>query len=160
MRFGTRTELKRRWSISGHKPVLRVNIGYETMYLYTAINPYKGDFYALILPRMSTPAFHLLLEEIHLATGSKRTLIIGDKASIHQNHPNIPSLIFHPLPTGCPELNPVERFFLELRRDFANSCFDSIDQAIDKVVQLVQPYYHNKQLLQSIAGFPYIKCVS
>lgn len=52
MRAGTRTELKKRWTPKGHRPVGKVRLGYRFCYLYAAIAPATGKLIALLLPRI------------------------------------------------------------------------------------------------------------
>jgi transposase len=58
------------------------------------------------------------------------TLVIADKASTHQSSLlTDTSIVLQHLPTACPELNPVERVFEEIRRKLANRIFYSLQQA-------------------------------
>ena len=62
MRTGTRTELKRRWTPVGHRPVCRIKLGYEYTYIYAALAPASGHLIALLLPDMTSESFRLFLQ--------------------------------------------------------------------------------------------------
>jgi transposase len=61
------------------------------------------------------------------------------------------------LPTACPELNPVERFFQEMRKELANKVFNSIQQAQDKVCEALMKVTQNVDNVIKLTKFPYIK---
>ena len=62
MRTGTRTEIKRRWTPVGHRPVCRIKLGYEFSYLYAALAPVNGQLIALLLPEMTGASFQLFFQ--------------------------------------------------------------------------------------------------
>ena len=53
MRVGTRTDLGRKWTPSGVRPVGGQKIGYNYLYLYVSIKPFTGEICAMILPRLN-----------------------------------------------------------------------------------------------------------
>ncbi len=50
------------------------------------------------------------------------------------------NVLLVPLPPYGPELNPVERLFLELRRELANQLFDSIDAIQFGIIYFTQQH--------------------
>ncbi len=60
------------------------------------------------------------------------------------------------LPTACPELNPAERFFQELRRELANQVFETIEEIEEKIKQLLERYWREPNLIMRLTSFPYI----
>jgi transposase len=60
------------------------------------------------------------------------------------------------LPTACPELNPVERFFKELPRQMACKVCLTLKQAEDRVEKVLQTYFHKPQQVMSITKFAYL----
>ncbi len=95
MRFGTRTELKRRWTPQGHRPKTPVRIGYQFCYLYAAVCPFTGRAFAMLLPQMNKECFGLFIQQFeqhlaeqHLAeqhlADKQAALLIVDRACTHQ----------------------------------------------------------------------------
>lgn len=129
MRYGTRTESKRRWTRQGHRPQCKVKIGYEWGYLYVAICPTTGDMFSCFASHLDKDCFSYFVNEFkaHLQEqGIEQTvLLIGDGATAHQARLMPEGIDWLKLPTACPELNPVERFFEELRKVLANRIFES-----------------------------------
>ena len=159
MRYGTRTTLKRRWTPQGHRPNCPVQIAYEFGYLYCAICPFSGDLFCLLLPNMKKECFQIFIEEFenHLA-GTGETLLILDGAGCHQADTikDDSSLALEKLPPACPELNPAERFFQELRKELANQVFETIKAIEEKIKQLLENYWKEPNLIIRLTSFPYI----
>lgn len=157
MRYGTRTELKRRWTPVGHRPRCRMYIGYDWAYLYAAINPYSGDLFCLLLPYMTKECFTKFLEAFQAHIGQRETLLILDKATNHQAPEGTAGTItLAHLPTACPELNPAERFFQELRKQLANQVFFDLEQVEQKIIQLLKPYWQNPKALVQLCSYPFM----
>lgn len=164
MRTGTRTELKRRWGPQGHRPITKVKIGYEFVYLYAALNPYTGKLIALLLPRMTKECFGIFMDYFAQQTqeiyGTQKILLIGDGASNHQQDVIKSELIkLEKLPAACPELNPAERFFEELRTELSNQVFEEIDAVEKFLCQILKKYFQNPDRVAKLTCFPYIRNV-
>jgi hypothetical protein len=61
---------------------------------------------------------------------------------------------FKKLPAVSPELNPIARFFEELRKELADHVFDTIEQVEEHLTTILQKYYQNHKLLCSSPGSP------
>jgi transposase len=161
MRAGTRTELKKRWTPKKHRPCGRFKLGYEFVYLYAALCPYNGDLIALLLPHMTLECFEIFAryfqQQTQIKYGQVPVALIHDQASCHQAPVLEGSQItMIPLPTACPELNPAERFFEELRKDLSNQVFETIQQVEDLLCDLLQKYWQQPPLISQLTLFPYI----
>jgi transposase len=159
MRYGTRSALKRRWTPKGHRPRCRVKIANEFGYLYCAICPFTGDLFALLLPSMKKECFEIFINEFQSCRSSEEeTLMILDGAGAHQESlvGENSSLTLQRLPTACPELNPVERFFQELRKELANQIFEAVAAVEQKIEQILQKYWKEPNLIIQLTCFPYI----
>lgn len=159
MRYGTRTALKRRWTPSGHRPQCRVKIDYEFGYLYCAICPLTGDLFGLLLPWMKKECFEIFLKEFQRQLPPRaETLMILDGAGSHQQSVvgENSGLELQKLPAACPELNPVERFFQELRKELSNQVFETITQIEQKIQELLEKYWSEPNLVIRLTRYPYI----
>lgn len=162
MRSGTRSECKRRYREKGKRPACRMKLGYEYVYLYAALQPFEGRLISLILPDMTKESFGLFMDYFNRETQQlygkeKKVLLITDGAGAHQEtmiaHSNI---ILQKLPAASPELNPVERFFEELRKALSNQVFDTIEAVEDKLCEVLQQYYQNPDTIISLTRYPYL----
>lgn len=163
MRFGTRTHCKRRWTVQGERPTCKVKLGYDWAYLYVAICPFCGTTFAMFYSHLDKACFSHFMEEFgkHVAQKypNKKVLLVGDGATAHtsQDWDNYKQLDWVRQPTACPELNPVERFFQELRRHTSNRVFATRQEVEDKIAQLVQEYIKQPEKVKKLTLFPYIK---
>lgn len=159
MRYGTRTSSGRRWTPSGHRPTCPVHLGYDFAYLYTALNPYNGDLFVWMLPSMKKESFKAFLEEFALHRDANDTILITDRAPNHRAKVLTPemNIKLEYLPPYCPELNPVERFFEELRKELKDIVFLTIEQIEDRLEIILKKYWEKPSLVTSIAKYPYVK---
>ena len=157
MRVGTRTDLGRRWSPVGVRPVGRQQIGYKYTYLYVSLNPFTGEVFALFLPRLNKACFELFVSERGKRLREK-TLLVIDGAGAHSVKAAETGLLeLSKLPPYSPELNPVERFFQELRRCLKFRVFETLDEAEDYVTEALQEYLTDAEKVKSLTLYPYIR---
>ena len=83
MRIGTRTELGRKWTPIGVRPVGKPRIGYKYTYLYVSLQPFTGRVFALFLPRLDKECFKTFLVERNKGLGAA-TLMVADGAGAHR----------------------------------------------------------------------------
>lgn len=154
MRVGTRTELGRKWTVFGTRPRGKQKIGYEYLYLYVSLKPFTGELFAMFLPRLNKECFALFAEERSFRQ-SGRTLMVADGATAHRLRHEKIELV--KLPAYAPELNPVERFFEELRRELEFCVFESLDEAESYLTEILTKYFKKPELVKSLTLYPYIK---
>ena len=125
MRYGTRTESKRRWSRQGRRPQCKVKLGYEWGYLYLAVAPFTGDMLACFATHLNKDCFSYFGEVFwkHIQKEQTQVVLIGEGTSAHQPKVLPENVAWVKLPTACPELNLAERVFKELRKVLANRVF-------------------------------------
>lgn len=136
--------------------------GYAFCYPYTALNPKTGHLLALILPDMTKASFCLFCtcfrEQVKRCCGNRPVLLIADGAGARQKQVCLQSgLVLQHLPTACPELNPVERFFEELRREMSNQVYDTIEAAEEALSNTLSKYFDNKNKIIQLCLYPYIR---
>jgi putative transposase len=155
MRVGTRTELGRKWAPIGVRPLGKQQIGYEYLYLYVALKPYTGELFAMFLPRLDKQCFGIF-GKARSKSLKKKTLWVVDGASAHRLEPENRLLVLQKIPPYAPELNPVERFFEELRRRMKFRIFESLDEAEECLSEVLQRFYNDAERVKSLTLFPYI----
>ena len=161
MRTGTRTELKRRWTPVGHRPLCKVKLGYEFTYIYAALAPVSGELIALLLPDMTGDSFQLFLQffetQVKKLYSQGKILLILDQASAHQYRtPKNSRVVLHYLPVASPELNCVERFFAEIRKPLSNRVFKDIAEVEKFLCRTLKKYYNTPRLIVKLCLYPYM----
>lgn len=160
LRGGTRTELGCKWTPMGHRPVAPVKIGYESTYLYLTLCPFTGQGFGAFLPKLNSEQFGWFIEQVQ-ACVSQRCLFIADGATAHKRELfDQQKLVFERLPAACPELNPVERFFKEVRKHLKHKVFDSLEQAQNRIQMIVEQLFEQAGRVVSLTCFPYLRNTS
>lgn len=140
----------------GHRPISPVQIGYQSVYLYLALCPFTGQGYAAFLPKLNAEWFGWFLQQIETYLTSK-TLFVADGATAHKADLFTGTkMTFSRLPAACPELNPVERVFKEVRRRLKHRLFASLTEAQDRVKSILEALFAGTQTIIDLACFPYI----
>ena len=156
LRAGTRTELGRKWTPCGHRPVAPVRIGYENTYLYLTLCRFTGCGFAAFLPKLNSAYFDWFIKEIRSHLPAK-SLFIADGATAHKKELFASEqLTFERLPAACPELNPVERFFKEVRRRLTFRVFATLDEAQRCIRRVVEELFEDSGKMVSLTCFPYV----
>ena len=162
MRFGTRTNLGKRWTAKGVRPTGTMNIGYEYGYLYAAVNPASGELFGLILPSMTVASMTVFVEEFRRwlksnGTAETETRLILDGAGAHRSERiSYGKLDKQLLPPYSPELNPVERFFQELRRELKNKVYESYEEVEKAVEEIFKRYLRKPEAVKKLTNFHWL----
>lgn len=159
MRFGTRTELGRRWTACGARPTGEQLIGYEYGYLSVALNPASGELFALILPDMTIESFQAFLDELAAFVGEQSSVrLITDGAAAHRSTRLKISeqLRLEHLPAYSPELNPVERLFKELRAVLKNRVFESLQAVEEAVIKAIKPFFKDGSRVKKLTFYSWL----
>jgi len=162
-RFGRINDPRRCWCRFGIRPVVGKQIVREYTYAYGAFDPKDGTADFLVLPCMNSENMSIFLKELSQWHPNNFILLICDKASCHRSGalkiPNNIKILY--LPAYCPQLNPSENMWDEIREKFfTNLVFNSLNDVIDKLIEAMNFYSKNQRIVKSITSFrwltPYI----
>ena len=81
--------------------------------------------------------------------------MVADGATAHRLEAEKIKLI--KLPAYAPELNPVERFFEQLRSELKFCVFETLDEAEEHLTKVLEKYFKQPELVKSLTLYPYIK---
>jgi len=133
-----------------------VRHSYKWTYLYAAVAPTTGESFCLYLPGMDDGCLEIFLDELSRTYPDHHLLIVLDGAPSHRSEQITPpeniSLLM--LPPYSPELDPVERWFLEFRRKLSNRTFETVvllQEALTRT--LVPSYWEDPALLRQLTGY-------
>lgn len=133
------------------------HIGYDYGYLSVALNPLTGQMKVLILPNMQASSFQVFLDEFSREL-TNSTRLITDGATAHRSGSlRIGEKVeLEILPAYSPQLNPVERFFEELRKQLKNRLFTVYEEVEKAVIEIVQPYLQAAEVIKSLTCFSWL----
>lgn len=145
-RFGTHSKIGHGWFKTGTRTPVKSKLGFKNFYLYTAVNPKTGENFTLEMPSVNVDCFNVYLEELSKIYPDKKIILVMDGAGWHKaknlKRPENIEFIF--LPPYSPELNPVERFWLYLKRiilvNRIHLNLDSIRKEISKLLNKISDF--------------------
>jgi transposase len=114
----------------------------------------------MIAEDMKTPNMSRFLRQISKAHPNKYIIMVLDGASTHKSKslviPSNVALIL--LPPYSPELNPSERIWNSLRRDYiANRYFPTLEEAMEQVELGLSEMKSDRAALKSLTCWPWIE---
>jgi transposase len=155
-RFGLLTVRRRRLTARGVQPLGRVQHVFEWFYVYGAVEPTTGDRFFLELPYLNTDGFQIFVDAFAAAFPDSLNLLVLDNSGAHTAQrlmlPANVRLVF--LPPYCPELNPIERVWRDLKDALAWLQFPTLDVQQDYIATLLQGY--EAATLQALTGYTYL----
>jgi transposase len=158
MRYGLMSNYKRSWSKVGERTIIDNQQEYSNRYLYSAIDPINGDnFHIYTISDVNTLTTKIFLEELKKEYKDYHLIIVWDNAAFHKSkklEDEDLTILF--LPSYSPQLNPVERFFQEIRKVTANRIFKNIEEQEKLIEQTLISYIKNKESITKLCGYPWI----
>jgi transposase len=155
-RFGLLTIRRRRLTARGVQPVGAVQHVFEWFYVYGAVEPTTGDRFFLELPYLNAEMFQRFVDAFAQAFPDSLNLLLLDNSGAHTAQrlilPTNVRLVF--LPPYCPELNPIERVWRDLKDKVAWQQFVDLNAQQDYLSHLLWAY--EATTLQSLTGYPYL----
>jgi transposase len=140
-RFGLLTIRRRRLTARGVQPIGTVQHVFEWFYVYGAVEPTTGERFFLELPYLNAEMFQLFVDAFSQAFPDSLNILVLDNSGAHTSSqltlPKNVRLLF--LPPYCPELNPIERVWRDLKDDVAWLQFADLDAQQDYLT-LLQDY--------------------
>jgi transposase len=155
-RFGLLTIRRRRLTARGVQPIGAVQHVFEWFYVYGAVEPTTGDRFFLELPYLNAENFQIFIDLFAQAFPDSLNLLLLDNSGAHTAQqltiPENVCLLF--LPPYCPELNPIERVWRDLKDALAWLQFPTLDVQQDYVATLLRGY--EAITLQALTSYPYL----
>lgn len=137
---------------------IKVKLGFENFYLYTAVNPDNGYHFSYIMNKVNTSLLNEFLEALSLNFKEKDIILIMDGARFHRfKNLVIPSNIqIEILPPYSPELNPVERLWAYIKsHTLCNKYYENLsdlEHVIDEFIFHLD-FKKVKDICYKIEGF-------
>ncbi len=155
-RFGLLTIRRRRLTARGVQPVGTVQHVFQWFYVYGAVAPTSGEHFFLELPYLKADTFQIYLDAFAQAYPDSLNILLLDKSGAHTaKHLKVPDnvrLVF--LPPYCPELNPIERLWRDLKDELAWQQFTNVALQQEAVADLLCAY--DSKTIQSLIGYTYL----
>lgn len=152
--------MRRSWSRIGERAVLPQKQGFQNSYLFTALEPLTGESFHLIgFSDMDTDTELAFLKELKKQYPNEHVIVVIDNAPCHKPKVlhAIPGLTVIYLPSYSPELNPVERFFEEIRRATACEIFSTLALVEERISKAVNEWSADLVKMKNLICYDWIK---
>jgi transposase len=148
--------VRRRLTARGNKPVQAMLPRYEYFWLYAAVEPSTGESFVLEMPALDAHCFQAFLDEFAAAYPDTLNLLVLDGAGAHTSAAlQVPENVLPVfLPPYCPELNPVERLWQDLKRRMGRALHASLAAQKARATELLCAY--TAADLSTLCAFPSI----
>jgi DDE superfamily endonuclease len=155
-RWGLKTLAGRVITAMGVKPVLSTQWSRQNFWLYGALEPLSGESFFYAFSHLDATCFNLFVQEFGAAFPESLNLLQLDQAGAH-----CASLIEWPdnvvplyQPSHSPELNPIERFWQDLRKRFKGINFEDLTQLQQAVFEALKT--STQERIASLTGYSFI----
>ena len=155
-RIGLMPIHRKRITQKGLRPLISSEIKREYEYLYGLIEPLTGKSFMMELPNLEGALMEFFMREFGKTDETSLHLVLMDNASAHTTAQIkiAENIIFIFFPPSAPELNPIERFWKELK-DWLS---DYEPQTMAEVQKLVTEGLKSfsESAISSITSFEYL----
>lgn len=140
-RFGTHSKLGHGWFERGIRTSVRIKLGFQNFYVYSAISSTSGYNFSLLLPEVNSYNMNIYLERLAKILKGEMVVLVLDGAAWHiSNELKVPKnieLLY--LPAYSPELNPVEKLWQFIKsKVLRNRFYNNIKELEDAVCAFIK----------------------
>lgn len=155
-RFGLFTRNGRALTAKGVKPICTYQNIFKSTYIFGAFSPINGDSLVMELPYCNGDNFQIFLNELSNKNTTEFKVIILDNGAFHKGKslviPKNIALIF--LPPYCPELNPAELVWLNMKRKTTNKIYKTMEELKIKLDEIVKELI-TENFIKNLCSFDY-----
>ncbi len=150
------TRLGRVLTAKGVKPIGPFQQRFKNSYLYGLISPGVGDSFFMSADKTDTFFFQYFLDQFSLHNPETYKIIFMDRAAYHTTKKLTlpPNICLCRIPAYCPELNPMERFWQDLKAAIAWRNFKTQPELEQWLETKLMSY--SKTYLASLTAYPHI----
>ena len=152
-RLGLHQNARRRLTACGTKPVQMMQTRYEYFWLYAAVEPSSGESLVLEMPGLDAHCFQAFLDEFAATYAETLNVLVLDGAGAHISGAlSMPeNVLLVRLPPYCPELNPVERLWQDLKQRMGWALHESLAAQKACAARILRDY--SRAHLASLCAF-------
>ena len=160
-RFGLQTIQRRRLTLAGVKPICPFEQAFENFWLCGAVQPNTGESFVMELPATDSDCLQVFLDQFALAHAQVpdelQVLLLDNGGAHHAKKLRWPTRVVPIyLPAYCPELNPIERWWRELKDALSNQLFGTLDALRTCLDRELAAWNQGPECLCSLTSYPYL----
>jgi len=140
----------------GVKPIVPVQWGRKNFWIYGVVEPLSGWHFEREYPHLDSQNFQAFLDELSQALGEDIAVIQMDRAQAHRalalNWSENVIPIFQP--ASSPELNPIERLWLFIKRQIQGENFPTLAALRLRLTQVFEAL--TTEQVAALTSYPFI----
>ena len=113
----------------GVKPIVQYQHAFKNTYLYGSFSPINGDSFVYEIEGTTSEIFYEYIKAFSEYKKNEMKIIVIDNAGFHSlakyNMPE--NITFIRIPPYSPELNPSEKIWAYIKKDYKNRVFENLD---------------------------------
>ena len=154
--LGLKTIVSRLITAYGVKPVGLTQWPRKSFWLYGVVEPLSGFSFFYEFSHLDKECFQVFLDLLSVELGDDIALLQVDQASAHIATALVwPENIFPTFqPSHSPQLNPIERVWLELKKDLAWKNCATLDELRERLLEVIDTYGADK--IASLTSYDFI----
>lgn len=163
-RFGLHTIVRHCWGLIGERVVRPFQQIFEWEYLYGAVNIQTGEPVFCHMPRVSSEITWEFLKELEKTKPGEHHVVLWDGAGFHQAPPKgeqdvegkwkmLEKIHVIKLPAYCPELNPTEKIWDQIKDVVCNEAYESIDALQEAMLPILRQFWEQADGLMSLLSY-------
>ena len=162
-RFGLHTIVRHCWGLRGERVVRPFQQKFDWDYVYGAISVLDGEPVFCHLPTVTCEAVWEFLRQLVQTQPDAHHVVLWDGAGFHQPPPADPEWAdlarMHTikLPPYCPELNPTEKIWDQLKDEVCNRVYDTIDALRAALLPKLREFWERPGGLGSLIGCGWLR---
>ena len=154
-RYGLISDIRRCWTLYGHRVVVPYHAKYQWGYVYGATELVTGAATKAFLPMVSLLATHRFVEQMVATDPQAMHIILWDKAGFHPKqdcHPLPEQVRLIELPAYCPELNPIEKIWDGVKGAVSNTVWETLEAIEAKITDELRPFWESTKRVRVLLG--------
>jgi len=147
---------RHRITLPGVGPIQTAKPGYEYFYLYGAVEPETGQRFFTEHERLNSDCFQVFLNRFAEAFPRSHNVMVLDNGQFHKAKKLsvLRNVELRVLPPYSPELNPVERFWQDLKDQLAFDFYEHLSILRQKTRIALSRY--TDKAVASLTGYDYL----
>ncbi len=148
--------IRHRITAKGVQPIISSELKTDNFYLFGAVEPLTGEQFVLELPVLNHQTFQIFLDHFAAADKESFHVLLVDNATFHTTPQlQIPANVgFRFVPPHSPELNPIERFWRDVKDWLATQTVETLEDLSNLLVSRLNSYA--TRVVKSLTSFDYL----
>jgi len=162
-RFGLKTHVGRCLTARGVKPIVQYQHAFKNTYLYGSFSPINGDSFVYEIEGTTSEIFYEYIKAFSEYKKNEMKIIVIDNAGFHSlaKYDMPENITFIRIPPYSPELNPSEKIWAYIKKDYKNRVFENLENVKNWLhdfiknklsVNQILSITHNKYFLEAYNG--------